>query len=185
MGTWTKLAYYTDITGTNLANLSGVATEFLNGLGAFTVPAGLYPPVYKTTTETVKNSTVLQNDDELKQAALANEVWGILFVLRIYGYAAAADFKFAVTVPTGAVVRIGLTAEAAGAASATDQYVTGSGSVVTVDNAADESKIVLLHCSVAMGANPGDIQLQWAQNVANDSNTQVLSGSYLIPFKLA
>ena len=60
MGTWKKLAYYTDITGTNLANLSGVVTEFLNGLGAFSVPAGGAPTTELLASNNLRNS----NDGE-------------------------------------------------------------------------------------------------------------------------
>jgi hypothetical protein len=134
-------------------------------------------PVVKTADETVNNSAVLQNDDELLLAVGANEDWVIDLYL-IIETTGVADFKWAFTVPTGGVIK-GVLAFAS--------------TIVEFD--ATAAKLVLFGFDTAGagywvrlryigGANAGNIQLQWAQNTAQASDTKVLEGSYILCHEL-
>ena len=66
--------------------------------------------VRKTADETVNNSAVLQNDDDLLLPIGANEIWRFEFV--IYGISnATADFKYSLVGPAASNVRWEFTGE--------------------------------------------------------------------------
>lgn len=129
----------------------------------------------KTASETVNNSTAMQNDNELVWAMAANTVYRFEMCI-FYLSTAVADFKFQFTVPAGAIMRWGYIAvdtslnfrhpgylnEAAVATiggDGTDRFITITGIVATVGTA-------------------GNLQLQWAQNTAEATNTQVRDNSF-------
>lgn len=165
MGTWKKLAYFTDIT---LANISNIQV------------------VRKVIDETVNNSAVLQNDDALFFASEANETWAAIIFLRItQGASATPNFKLAITAPSGAVIRYGGTWEIAGATSATDQSTGISGTALSVATDSSEVKSVTIYLTVRPGATSGNIQLQWAQNTATAVDTMVRAESWIIAVKIS
>lgn len=128
--------------------------------------------VRKTADQTVNNSVVLVNDDDLKLAVAANEVWAFeIFILQNSG--AAPDIKYVGVGPAGSTVFMKLT--------------QNSSAVVGISNlglgrAADAH--VELTGIIINGATPGDLQLQWAQNLADASDTDVLENSCLIAHRI-
>jgi hypothetical protein len=143
--------------------------------------------VVKTADETVNGDDTLQNDDELLFAVAVSEVWTFRFIL-ISLSGSTPDIKFAVTIPTNAAVKYalkGLNAassftEQVGRASAAALNVIGRG--VTVGT---HEEIVELFGTVTVGDTAGNVQLQWAQNTSNATDTKVLKNSCVIATKLA
>lgn len=129
--------------------------------------------VRKTITEIVNNSSVLQNDDELLLALAANEVWIVNFYLLIDS-AGTPDFKFAFTMPAGGEAFALHTSRGNAVAS----FATGGFGVGSTDGSDQMSTVVAV--LARNGANAGNLQLQWAQNVANPTDTSVFLNSCLI-----
>lgn len=141
---------------------------------------------YKASDETVNNSSTLQNDDDLYFAIAANEVWGFHFILD-YLSGTTPDIKFAVTVPSGATIAGGLLGMASGSVSR--GMIRLSGVAVAQDGLGvtpgAHNYMTTIHGFVVNSTNAGNVQLQWAQNTANASDTKVLAGSHLLAHKLS
>ena len=135
--------------------------------------------VYKDSDETVNNSVTFQDDDELVLAVSANKVYrGHLIVF--FDSGATPDIKFKFTIPTGAHIvwwnggdnNLPPITSMQGTDLASDEdTLSGEGAGTTVEFA---YSIVLFVASTA-----GNIQLQWAQDVQDGSDTKVLAGSLL------
>lgn len=136
---------------------------------------GLTKVVRKTAeTQAVNNSTTLVDDDALLFAIAANEIYVADFHLDI-STNIAAGFKAAITVPAGATLKFQaeiLAAAAIGVVGSTTVSGTAVGATALIIQAH-------LHVLVVNGATAGNVQLQWAQNFANASDTKVLVNSYL------
>jgi len=167
-----------------LPKLSNVVTEFLNGTGAFSVPAGGGPTIVrKTADETVNNSAVLQNDDHLFWTVAANEVWEFYMALKITTGATPA-FKFLFTVPTGGAV-IGWSAGDIGVLTVVGSGLTGRDLTASTPISGAKADVWLVFwCQYVGGANAGTVQLQWAQATANASDTIVRKNSFILAHKL-
>lgn len=136
--------------------------------------------VYKSADEVVNNSAVLQDDDELLLALTINGFWVFKFVLWVVqGASAAAEFKPSITGPAGSTYNMGGTLEF-NAVTANDRTFP-----YWVNTDANEVKMVVLPGWISTGANAGNLQLQWAQNVATAVDTTVKKGSYLLARKTA
>lgn len=140
--------------------------------------------VYKSANEIVNSSTTLQDDDALFLPLAANEVWAFTLFL-LYDSDAAADIKFAFTVPSGATLharRLWYSYDYAtileGNYAAGDESPAGapaSGTPISL-----RSRGVVIN-----GANAGNLQLQWAQRVNTAVDTIVKKGSWLKATRLA
>ena len=131
--------------------------------------------VVKKVDETINNSSVLQDDNELFIPLEANKIYGYELKL-FYSSPTDTDFKYAFTIPTGATG----TKAAAGDWSSTDDSATSS---VTVSNSvitASGVRFTPNSGNIIMSSTAGNLQLQWAQNTAETNNTTVTQGSYLI-----
>ncbi len=141
--------------------------------------------IYKTADEVVNNSTTLQNDDHLLFAVAANEIWAFKIFLNMLS-GTTPDFKVALTVPSGAVLRAAIFSKTG--ASAYLDYLLSSGAAASVDgNGVTEgthNELVLIEGYIINDSTAGNLQLQWAQNAANVSDTTVKKGSYLVAHKL-
>lgn len=132
---------------------------------------------YKSANESVTSSGTLQNDDNLLFAIGANQVWQ-WEALILFSADDAADIFMAFTWPAGATAKwmgLGLVPTATppvGDAKAT--YASGSGSALTFAEEAIVVKGLIIN-----GANAGNVQFQWAQNISSATPTTVLSCSYL------
>jgi len=135
--------------------------------------------IRKTSDETVNNSTTLQNDDELSFSIAANEVI-LLELVVFYNSSTGADINMVLTGPSGVsgtMLRHDLTPSATANTDdrmqARDPFSSfNSGGVGS--NVGMEAKIVITN-----GGTAGTIQLQWAQDVAEVSDTKVLANSYM------
>lgn len=130
--------------------------------------------VRKTANETVNNSTTLQNDDELAIAVEANLTYDFDCEL-IYNSGATPDLKFGWTYPSGLTMFYAVYAAGGGTFLGYNEIET---SVPAVDGAG-AAVGVLLKGTVFVSATAGTLQLQWAQQTLNASNTIVQTGSYI------
>ncbi len=138
--------------------------------------------IVKMLDETVNNSNVFQDDDDLKCAILANEECGFEMTL-FYDTGTIPDIKFAVTVPAGATLMVSPNDVTVGPGGGIIQtpVITASGAVFGNPAGIGVGTIIAYKVRgyVLNGANAGNIQLQWAQNTANASDTKVKRGSFL------
>ena len=139
--------------------------------------------IVKTGDENVNNSATLQNDDELLFALAASEEWEFTCTLFFYS-TAAADLKFAFTVPTGATIFMGAVGKGTGG-TVLSQAVYGSGQTLAVSGDDALYQTVIIKGYVTNGANAGNCQLQWAQNSAVAVNSTVYTKSNIVAHRTA
>jgi hypothetical protein len=141
--------------------------------------ANLHTIVRKTSDQTVNNSNVFVDDSELKMAVAANEIW-LVEIFLMLATTAVADFKAQLTCPVGGVVN----ARQSFPTYALANYV-GATTQLTMSTAADLTNAgAMVMCIYVGGANGGTLQLQWAQNQAEATNTKVLTNSVLIAHRI-
>jgi hypothetical protein len=136
------------------------------------------PVIRKTADETVNNSAILQDDDHLSFSIGASEEWVFEIVLAFTSNA-TADLQIAVTVPSGASVFYGAHI------GTPPNFTATSGTGLGVSSAGGALEGVLITGWVLNSTTAGTVQLQWAQNTADLSDTVVKKGSYLTHFRVA
>ena len=151
--------------------------------------------VRKSADEAVNNSDVLQNDDHLKLALGANEVWLVEIMLLITDPGDVPDIKFGWAYPVGCTMYWGQIAkDTAGAAgigwmqtstSANPPALSTQITVLSTGIAGGVISGAIYRAIVINGANAGNLNLQWAQVTAQVQDTKVLTNSCLIAHKLA
>lgn len=133
--------------------------------------------VRKSATESVANSTTLQNDDELIFPVAANETWVVEYVLFGSADSTVPGIKVALSVPSGAAGRMGaIGASFTPAASGTQTSTLTAGLSMPVD----VGFMVHFFATIRNGANAGNVTLQWAQQVSNANAVRIMVDSYLI-----
>lgn len=162
-----------------ICTVAGTPGTWVNASGTRTIR--------KAADETVNNSSVLQNDDELLFAIAANEVRRFQFDLFVATGDAAGDdgdFFAALTVPAGATFVAGMTGPGTAATAATagngsyrSLSVSGSGKAVGLIDS--DFVPICIKGTVVNGATPGNVTLQWCQSVATIVNTTVKAGSFV------
>lgn len=130
--------------------------------------------------EAVVGSTTLQDDDDLVFAGLANKTYHIILSMIFNDSDGAGGFKFAFTLPTGAT---GITGDS-------NVFFRGTSEDSMVNNITSAQSITGLGAgttyhagfvvTVRMGGTAGNIQLQWAQNVASGTTTLQKGSSMVI-----
>jgi hypothetical protein len=133
---------------------------------------------YKTATETVNNSNVLQNDDTLFVPVTANAVYEARGRF-LYNGNSTADLKLGWTFPTGLTMSytiLGVFVATPTVFSTSDFSQTSNPAL----EGAGADRTAIMWGLVTVSSTAGTLQLQWAQNAANASNTNMLAGSYLI-----
>jgi hypothetical protein len=132
-----------------------------------------------TTGITATNTTTLTNVPGLVVPLLANTKYAIEAWIW-YTATVAADIKLSFTAPSGATLRwaiLGVEVTDADQIGPIDSGVVGSGSLAVAGSA-------LNGCcrpsgNIDVGATPGNLQLQMAQNTASTTGTVLSSGSWL------
>lgn len=131
--------------------------------------------VLKPSSESVSNNATLQNDDHLFAALLPNaryRIAGHVFI----NAPVTPQIKLAWTWPVSATAKIFM-------GNLTNQltnnflFTTSGGSVGFAGSASDA--VLMLRGYIVTGANGGNLQFQWSQNVSNASPTVVQVGSAL------
>ena len=144
--------------------------------------ASVHPLAYKSADEPV-TSTTLQNDDHLFFAMGANDIWYVNFGLLVNDASSStADIKLAFTFPSGSIALYTVYPDNAGALNWFEWRVSGTSAAI---NATNVDRFVSITGVATNGATPGNLQLQWAQNVSNASAVTMKKGSHILGFKLA
>ena len=140
----------------------------------------LHPTIVrKTSDQTVNNSDVLVNDSQLFLPVLANEIWFVHVRMRVQTKDTPA-LKAAITCPAGGVVRAHQFFES----YAMLEYYN-AGNPMAFTNAGDTTDAqAIINILYVGGANAGNLQVQWAQQTANATDSKVLTNSYLIASRL-
>lgn len=140
-------------------------------------------PVFarKTLDETVNNSAVMQNDDALFVSVAANTTYKFELNLRITTNT-TADFKSTFTFPTGLTMQYSAPVITAGASAMFPFSLSQTDTVAIEGNASAFTAVY--EGLVVVSSTAGTLQVQWAQNTANLSNTVVSAGSYLLLTKV-
>ena len=134
--------------------------------------------IVKTADETVNNSTTLQNDNHLLFALVANTTYEVDLVLLHNSTSTTPDFKLGWTVPSGCVMFwASVTSNAWGSFGGT--ALSGAGDTKTAGSISGTGGAIF-KALVRNGANAGNIQLRWAQNTADASDSKLLKHSHLI-----
>lgn len=131
------------------------------------------PAACKQADETVNNTAVLQNDDDLAIAVVPGYYIGELWL----GFTAnaAAGLKVDFTAPAGSTMRCsGYLAIIAGVTTLGTTGALGSAFL-----SATGAQIPYMNKFTLHTTNSGTLQLRWAQNAAHASNCTVHQGSYL------
>lgn len=135
----------------------------------------------KTSAQTVNNSTSYVDVTQLALPVLANEGWEIdAFV--IIDSSAAADAKLTFTGPAGMTMSHSIVLYKNTAASwlVAEGDPGGGGHLVGGEGAGTPRLVYLAHCLILIGATAGTIQLRFAQNAAEVSDTKVRENSVMI-----
>ena len=109
------------------------------------------------------------------------------FYCRIfYDTATAADIKFAFTIPAGAAMRWGLSSLGTGGTNPTYTTTNVSGTALAAGGLGVGATLYAsIEGEVTMGATPGNLQLQAAQNTSDPSVTTFFSRSYMEVWRTA
>lgn len=129
----------------------------------------------KALDQTVNNTATLANDNALSVAVVASAIYKFETHIR-YSTNTTANLKLVFTFPAGLTMKYDLIGKGNGTTvldifpsdQTTLQGVSGNGTVCRMAG------------TITVAGTAGTLQLQWAQNVANVSNTVVQAGSHLI-----
>lgn len=136
--------------------------------------------VRKTAGQSVASSTVLVNDTHFSFAVAANDIW-VVDAYADITMGVTGQIKVAMTVPSGATLNLdGLLAGAGTAAYGNTQTSGTAIALVTVLTAG----ILHVHACIVNSTNAGTVQLQWAQNSSDVTNTTLLINSFMIAHKI-
>lgn len=128
----------------------------------------------KVADETINNTATFQDDDALRIAVAANCVYEMHAEVR-YTTGAVPNIKFQWTFPAGLTMRYSAHIIPAAAAAWVDFPLIQTDAVGCDDSAS----LATMTGQVIVSSTAGTLQLQWAQNTANASNTVVSAGSYI------
>lgn len=163
-----------------LINLNGAVSS--PGVASF---GGIRTPLvaFKTSDQLATNTTVLANDTQLFIPVEANATYKLSGFLEFTGPTTAqgtGDLKTDMTLPAGSTFRWAHLGAISGSANAMDSVAMANGTqraLGTFGIGTDISAVVSGY--LITGVNAGNMQLQFAQNVANAIATTMRAGSWL------
>lgn len=130
----------------------------------------------KVADQTINNSAALVNDAELAVPVVANVTYHFECRLLVNSNS-TANFKSLFTFPSGLTMLY--TTMAIGVGGSVWGLFEADQTTTTVVGGAGANRSTMLWGIVNVGSTAGTLQIQWAQNVANVSNTIMRAGSYL------
>lgn len=144
-------------------------------------------PAYKrkAASQTVNNSTTMQNDTHLVFPVAANETWVVSYEIWVSAFDPAADLKIEIDLPSGAAMlaRAELIDSTTGTIDDTDINAS-PGVAFALLAASGSAKWLRVKVIVRNGATPGNCQLEWAQQTAQATNLTFALDSWLEAYKL-
>lgn len=164
-----------------VARLKWTANKLLVGAGDTANPTVMDVPsvaqvLRKSADESVNGSDVLQDDDHLVLAMLANEIWLVEMLLKWVETANGmrSDGDYAFVLPSGAS-GWGIEYISDGVTEISDITVETEISI-----GLNSEVIARLFVLITCGATPGDAQFQWAQHSAQAHDVTLKENSCLI-----
>lgn len=151
---------------------------------------GLYANLRKVTAQiATPSSTVLQNDNTLLTALPTAGTFGFRCAL-LYDTSTTADFKIAFTWPAGATAEWGMigvaTTGAAGVGDGTFLGTNVSGTAIAVGGAGvGNVQLAIVEGDITMGGTAGNLQLQFAQNTSDATNSTMRARSRMQAWRSA
>lgn len=134
-----------------------------------------------TAGQSLNSSTTLTNVTNMVFAIAASETWIFFFFPHMNG-PAAGDIKFAVTFPASATVRYGVI----GVNSLTSARSTNTAGAGLSGGLTDNQLFMPIVSGIVVNStNAGDVQLQFAQNTSDATNTNIVANSYYLAFRIA
>jgi len=133
--------------------------------------------VIKSSDQTVNNSTTLVNDDTLVWALAANKnyrLWAHAFI----DTHVSSDFKWTFTGPTDCEIHLTVNRNYAAGASYDWHGLNVLGTNVSMGTPTDTASNWYWFGTIMNSSNAGNLQLQWAQNVAQSFDTKMHNGSW-------
>lgn len=130
--------------------------------------------------------TTLTDDDQLRFAIGANEVWWIQAFLLANAASTAIDFKYGWSVPVGATMTWGdftATVWVSGGVGVNPSALVGAGTALSRGTLAGTSGVAAAGV-VVNGATAGTVVLQWAQSTSDSGDLKVMANSLLILHRL-
>jgi hypothetical protein len=142
----------------------------------------------KTSDQSVTSSTVLVNDTALLAPVLANEVWFLSWQLLWMGTQVSGDIDVVFTFPTGGAIAHAAIWELA-SSNNKDALRWDATTSPTARNTPNSKGTGVVQSTTiegiyTNGANAGNVQLQFSQNVSNATATTIKTHSMLMGTKL-
>lgn len=142
--------------------------------------SGDFTWIRKAATETVNNSSTLQDDDDFAPSLTANMDYLVEMMLLTTSATATPDLKFAWTLTGMTWDGIYSTVPGNGAATPTSNSGVTSGTAITITSGnTPASSPLFLQFIIHSGSTGGACKFQWAQNSATSENTTVNKNSWL------
>jgi hypothetical protein len=152
------------------------ATKYLSGTGVYSVPAGTTPSEWTTTTvqladQDVTNSAVAVNGTDLKIAVNSGEAWLFQLLLLYSGSSTTGDFRLKFIYPSTCTElhnwsNFDATLTGTGNIGLGNVAATGFASVISLGTDAADTIFVCLLNMILIASGTGDVQMQFAQNIA-------------------
>ena len=141
----------------------------------------------KSATQTICNTTTLVDVTDMKVVLLPKERVQFRFSI-LYRGDSTADIKFQFTRPSGAnIAWAPVNSIYIGTSDAISIKDVNFGSVSTIQcgcNNSNQTRIIELVGEVLTTGTGGDLQLQFAQNVATVNDTEILGQSYAVGYRM-
>lgn len=155
-------------------NAAGTAFE------AFTPSSASVITKIKASDQAITNDATVNDDNDLSFPIAASESWAFTIFLYVES-GTTPDFKYAFTVPAGAVITHGYNASQDEVATIT----VGTGEVQVACGASPSVDFILIKGTVINSTNAGTVQFRWSQATSNGTSTTVKKGSSLEATKAA
>jgi len=185
-GTLSNERVLTAGTGISLTDGGAGSTVTIAATGGV---AGNWIKIRKGADETVNNSNTLQDDDDLHFAVAANSVYLIDLTMWLTSPNNTADWKMKFTGPSGFTMLWAPEGNSTGqpifggtATTGVPPTVNTESTTLSFGHNASGGPACAIHVRgwVETSASSGTLQVQWAQNTADASNSKVLKNSTLL-----
>lgn len=167
-------------TANKLVRLDGSAKlPAVDGSQLTNITENIHLFAIKSASETVNNSTTLQDDDHLKLTLAANTTYNVTLCIMIEAASSnIPDFKFTFSGPALSTASFAYHgSEAAGSFFGGSQMVYGEVDVVNV-NTGTTASMTLFGVVITAGSG-GDFTFRWAQNSVHASDVYIRRNGYL------
>lgn len=140
---------------------------------------------WKTATESVTSSTVLQNDDELFLTVEANATYVMfMFLLHDSDATAAGDIKLGFSSPASSTFAWGVhgantSSTSSSAVTSVNMTLQTTSSTVSLGGGDSTGTTAFIGGTLVTSGTAGTFRLQWAQDTSNAVATNVRIGSYM------